>query len=52
MLALACSTDGQLYGIGDDCNLYAIEKTEGMGEVCGFAGVIADGLQSIVGINE
>lgn len=26
MLALACSTDGQLYGIGDDCNLYAIEK--------------------------
>lgn len=36
MLALACSTDGQLYGIGDDCNLYAIEKTEGWGEVCGF----------------
>ena len=47
MLALACSTDGQLYGIGDDCNLYAIEKTEGMGEVCGFTGVIADGLQSM-----
>ena len=48
VLALACSTDGLLYAIGDDLNFYTVDKETGMGTIVGATGVeAADNLQSM-----
>ncbi len=47
VLALACSTDGQLYAIGSDGGFYTVDKQTGAGTLVGNTGVTADNYQSM-----